>query len=285
MDDAQFEGATASAVQALFGRGSSCRVNNTVKSGGISGGTIRGKPTEKKMAKVVKTPLSKAELKAELKAERAAANAALKAQKEKDQLAAHLQKEKDQLAARLAREEAKLAAKLTKEERHWNSKAPAVPKQTRHTGTATTTNTTPLAAVKPQPETAVAATPHAAAIVAAHTPSPHKTPPPSPGCGGGKNACYTCSKTVYAMEKLEADGKVFHKRCFRCTMCNKCMKLGSYASLEGALYCKPHFKQLFKLKGNYNEGFGTMQHKHKWAKPSNSCALMPADNATLAVSG
>lgn len=30
------------------------------------------------------------------------------------------------------------------------------------------------------------------------------------------------------------------------------------------IFCKPHFKQLFKLKGNYSEGFGSAQHKHKW---------------------
>ena len=30
-----------------------------------------------------------------------------------------------------------------------------------------------------------------------------------------------CSKTVYAMEKLEVDGKLYHKPCFRCKECNK----------------------------------------------------------------
>lgn len=40
---------------------------------------------------------------------------------------------------------------------------------------------------------------------------------------------------------------------------------GTYASLHGTIYCKPHFKQLFKLKGNYDEGFGREQHKAKWA--------------------
>lgn len=58
------------------------------------------------------------------------------------------------------------------------------------------------------------------------------------------------------------------------------------------VYCKPHFKQLFQLKGNYNEGsfhqlisfvytrrvvvfvpltqpgFGTDPHKHKWDRQS-----------------
>ena len=89
--------------------------------------------------------------------------------------------------------------------------------------------------------------------------------------GAEPGSCHTCMKTVYAMEKLEADGKLFHKGCFRCTSCSKCVGLGTYASLEGKIYCKPHFKQLFKLKGNYNEGFGTPQHKHLWtstpAKP------------------
>uniref|UniRef100_A0A803TTB9 LIM zinc-binding domain-containing protein n=1 Tax=Anolis carolinensis TaxID=28377 RepID=A0A803TTB9_ANOCA len=40
--------------------------------------------------------------------------------------------------------------------------------------------------------------------------------------------------------------------------------LGNYASLHGKIYCKPHFKQLFKSKGNYDEGFGHKQHKELW---------------------
>lgn len=42
------------------------------------------------------------------------------------------------------------------------------------------------------------------------------------------------------------------------------LSLGSYASLEGKFFCKPCFKKLFKLKGNYSEGFGKVQHKMKW---------------------
>jgi hypothetical protein len=64
------------------------------------------------------------------------------------------------------------------------------------------------------------------------------------------------------------------------------LSLGNYAALEGAYYCKPHFKQLFALKGNYrcacascvcvcvsdqshamcdhSEGFGKEQHKKQW---------------------
>ena len=29
--------------------------------------------------------------------------------------------------------------------------------------------------------------------------------------------------------------------------------LGNYAALEGKIYCKPHLKQLFKLKGMYKQ--------------------------------
>ena len=45
---------------------------------------------------------------------------------------------------------------------------------------------------------------------------------------------------------------------------------GTYAALQGILYCKTHFKQLFKMKGNYDEGFGREQHKTKWAKKSDA---------------
>jgi len=76
--------------------------------------------------------------------------------------------------------------------------------------------------------------------------------------------CLVCGKAVYAMEKLEADKKVFHKSCFKCSHCHAVLKLGSYAALSGKYYCKPHFKQLFQLKGNYSEGFGEEQHKNKW---------------------
>lgn len=40
--------------------------------------------------------------------------------------------------------------------------------------------------------------------------------------------------------------------------------LGSFAALQGEFYCKPHFQQLFKSKGNYDEGFGRKQHKERW---------------------
>lgn len=38
----------------------------------------------------------------------------------------------------------------------------------------------------------------------------------------------------------------------------------NYASLHNNVYCKPHFCQLFKAKGNYDEGFGHRPHKELW---------------------
>uniref|UniRef100_A0A8C8SGA0 LIM zinc-binding domain-containing protein n=1 Tax=Pelusios castaneus TaxID=367368 RepID=A0A8C8SGA0_9SAUR len=80
-----------------------------------------------------------------------------------------------------------------------------------------------------------------------------------------KETCILCQKKVYPMECLIVDKQIFHKSCFRCHHCSNKLSLGNYASLHGQLYCKPHFKQLFKSKGNYDEGFGHKQHKELWS--------------------
>ena len=85
--------------------------------------------------------------------------------------------------------------------------------------------------------------------------------------------CEVCTKSVYPMEKLEVEGKAYHKFCFKCETCKRCLNLGSYAALEGRFYCKPHLKQLFQLKGNYDEGFGREQRKADWVKKD-----QPSDN-------
>ncbi len=36
------------------------------------------------------------------------------------------------------------------------------------------------------------------------------------------------------------------------------------------MYCKPHYKQLFKSKGNYDEGFGERPHKELWSTKNQS---------------
>uniref|UniRef100_A0A673G3K7 LIM zinc-binding domain-containing protein n=1 Tax=Sinocyclocheilus rhinocerous TaxID=307959 RepID=A0A673G3K7_9TELE len=77
--------------------------------------------------------------------------------------------------------------------------------------------------------------------------------------------CRVCRKRVYPMESLIANKQNFHKSCFRCAHCSSQLSLGNYASLHGRMYCKPHYKQLFKSKGNYDEGFGERPHKELWS--------------------
>ncbi|KAG7334717.1 hypothetical protein KOW79_001313 [Hemibagrus wyckioides] len=80
-----------------------------------------------------------------------------------------------------------------------------------------------------------------------------------------RETCASCEKTVYPMERLVANNLIFHNTCFCCKHCNTKLSLGTYAALQGEFYCKPHFQQLFKSKGNYDEGFGRKQHKELWA--------------------
>ncbi|XP_051885620.1 F-actin-monooxygenase MICAL2 [Pristis pectinata] len=60
---------------------------------------------------------------------------------------------------------------------------------------------------------------------------------------GGSDICYFCKKRVYVMERLSADGKFFHRECFKCDFCATTLRLGAYAFSveEGKFYCKPHF--------------------------------------------
>ncbi|XP_063234312.1 LIM domain and actin-binding protein 1 isoform X32 [Bacillus rossius redtenbacheri] len=60
--------------------------------------------------------------------------------------------------------------------------------------------------------------------------------------------CRSCGKQVFQMEQVKAERAVWHKNCFRCKECNKQLTLDIYSSHEGQLYCKPHFRELFKPK-------------------------------------
>ena len=91
---------------------------------------------------------------------------------------------------------------------------------------------------------------------------------------GGSKKCQVCGKSVYPMDELKADDKIFHKSCLRCAECNGVLKLGNYAALNGKYYCKPHFKKLFSMKGNYSSGFGEDDPKSRW-KPQASYGERP----------
>ncbi|GFP85967.1 lim domain-containing protein plim2c [Phtheirospermum japonicum] len=68
---------------------------------------------------------------------------------------------------------------------------------------------------------------------------------------GTQDKCPACSKTVYPLEKVIMEGESFHKSCFRCAHGGCPLTHSNYAALDGILYCKVHFQQLFMEKGNY----------------------------------
>ncbi|KAF7816363.1 LIM domain-containing protein WLIM2b-like [Senna tora] len=72
---------------------------------------------------------------------------------------------------------------------------------------------------------------------------------------GTQQKCKACEKTVYPVDQLSADGTCYHKACFRCSHCKGTLKLSNYSSMEGVLYCKPHYEQLFKETGSFNKNF------------------------------
>ncbi|XP_019154421.1 PREDICTED: LIM domain-containing protein WLIM1-like [Ipomoea nil] len=75
------------------------------------------------------------------------------------------------------------------------------------------------------------------------------------GFGGTTQKCKACEKTVYCVDQLRVDSKVYHKSCFRCQHCKGTLKLSNYSSFEGVLYCQPHFDQLFKMTGSLEKSF------------------------------
>ncbi|XP_070971663.1 F-actin-monooxygenase mical2b isoform X1 [Oncorhynchus clarkii lewisi] len=62
---------------------------------------------------------------------------------------------------------------------------------------------------------------------------------------GGSDMCHFCSKRVYVMERLSAEGYFFHRECFRCDVCSSTLRLGGHAynSKQGKFYCKLHYSQ------------------------------------------
>lgn len=85
--------------------------------------------------------------------------------------------------------------------------------------------------------------------------TPELTRSPSKAAGmfsGTQEKCAICSKTAYPLEKVTVEGLSYHKFCFKCSHGGCPISPSNYAALEGILYCKHHFSQLFKEKGSYN---------------------------------
>lgn len=96
---------------------------------------------------------------------------------------------------------------------------------------------------------------------------------------GTQEKCSSCKKTVYPLEKLTVEGEFYHKSCFRCTHGGCFLTPSSYAALDGFLYCKPHFSQLFKQKGSYNYLSKTASMKKNEVQQVEPAATEPTETA------
>ncbi|KAL4362794.1 hypothetical protein GQ457_04G031800 [Hibiscus cannabinus] len=87
---------------------------------------------------------------------------------------------------------------------------------------------------------------------------------------GTQDKCAACEKTVYPLEKVTMEGECYHKTCFRCAHGGCPLTHSSYASLDGVLYCKHHFAQLFMVKGNYSHVLESATHRRNSSTASSS---------------
>lgn len=72
--------------------------------------------------------------------------------------------------------------------------------------------------------------------------------------GANTSRCVKCDKVAYVMERISVEGEVFHPTCFRCTRCEGKLSASDFAKSDGKYYCKPHFAELFMVKGRYEFG-------------------------------
>ncbi|XP_014843087.1 PREDICTED: protein-methionine sulfoxide oxidase MICAL2-like isoform X5 [Poecilia mexicana] len=93
--------------------------------------------------------------------------------------------------------------------------------------------------------------------------------------------CYSCSKRVYMVERVCAEGFYFHRECFRCSTCRCSLSQGAHAfnSEEGKLYCKLHFhyrnnlRRTFSLPPNRNRAQDRIAAEGESSQPSSSAEL------------
>lgn len=80
---------------------------------------------------------------------------------------------------------------------------------------------------------------------------------------GTLDKCKACNKTVYVVDMMSLEGVPYHKSCFKCSHCKGTLSMSSYSWMDGVLYCKPHFEQLFKESGNFSKNFQTAKSSER----------------------
>lgn len=81
-----------------------------------------------------------------------------------------------------------------------------------------------------------------------------KAPPPKEGGFQAidlakDNVCDACKKTVFVAERMGAGGKTYHKSCFKCHTCGAVLNPSRFCSVDGLIFCDPHYQRRFQEKG------------------------------------
>lgn len=62
--------------------------------------------------------------------------------------------------------------------------------------------------------------------------------PFSPAVAQSPSVCPVCHKTVMPNQAVTACNHVYHKLCFKCSVCKVALNLNNYVCSNGRLYCK-----------------------------------------------
>ncbi|CAO3699511.1 unnamed protein product [Rhizopus stolonifer] len=58
------------------------------------------------------------------------------------------------------------------------------------------------------------------------------------------DTCSICTRTVYVIEKVEANGRIYHKTCFKCKDEGCRLTLANFHYHSGDLFCPKHVPKL-----------------------------------------
>ncbi|ELK38575.1 Protein MICAL-3 [Myotis davidii] len=79
---------------------------------------------------------------------------------------------------------------------------------------------------------------------------------------GGSDTCYFCQKRVYVMERLSAEGKFFHRSCFKCEYCATTLRLSAYAyDIEDGAGAQDHGAGSLSLYQATGTAIGAQDHR------------------------
>ncbi|KAK8384350.1 hypothetical protein O3P69_009264 [Scylla paramamosain] len=97
----------------------------------------------------------------------------------------------------------------------------------------------------------------------------------------GSDLCHFCGNRVYLVERLSAEGKFFHRQCFKCDYCAANLRLGNYiydreGRYGGKFFCIPHFGLAPRAKGLRYRGEDTDSAKENIVPTTTAAATTTA---------